>query len=127
MTGSEGVVSGLQQREPRDAASTALLFTDHQPVGMETPARVQVEVEHLGGVGTAEKKRVGMENRKTRVGEKHEGKEKTKKTGAFRKDVQGIKKQQRKFGEQRRGSGTDLQSESSKEERNEENNKQFKD
>lgn len=56
MTGSEGMVSSLQQREPRDAASTTLLFTDHQPVGMETPARVQVEVEHLRGVGTAEKK-----------------------------------------------------------------------
>lgn len=46
MTGSEGVVSGLHQGQTRDAASTALLFTDHQAVGMETPARVQVEVEH---------------------------------------------------------------------------------
>lgn len=46
MTGSEGVVSGLQERETRDAASATLLLTDHQPVGMETPARIQVEVEH---------------------------------------------------------------------------------
>lgn len=46
MTGSEGMVSSLQEREAGDAASTTLLLTDHQPVGMETPARVQVEVEH---------------------------------------------------------------------------------
>lgn len=46
MTGSEGVVSSLQERETRDAASATLLLTDHQPVGMETPARIQVEVEH---------------------------------------------------------------------------------
>lgn len=51
VTGSEGMVSGLQQREPGDIAGTALLFADHQPVRMETPAGVQVEVEHweLGG------------------------------------------------------------------------------
>lgn len=46
VTGSEGMVSSLQEREAGDAASTTLLLTDHQPVGMETPARVQVEVEH---------------------------------------------------------------------------------
>lgn len=46
VTGSEGVVSGLQQRETGDTAGTALLFADHQPVGMETPARVQVEVKY---------------------------------------------------------------------------------
>lgn len=46
VTGSESVVSGLQQRETGDASSSALLFVDHQPVGMETPARVQVEVKH---------------------------------------------------------------------------------
>lgn len=46
MTGSEGVVSRLQERETRDAAGATLLLTDHQPVGMETPARIQVEVEH---------------------------------------------------------------------------------
>lgn len=46
MTGSEGVVGGLQQRETGDAASPPLFFTDHQAVSMETPARVQVEVEH---------------------------------------------------------------------------------
>lgn len=46
VTGSEGTVSSLQERETRDAASTALLLADHQPVGMETPARIQVEVEH---------------------------------------------------------------------------------
>lgn len=40
------MVSSLQERETRDAASTTLLLTDHQPVGMETPARIQVEVEH---------------------------------------------------------------------------------
>lgn len=40
------MVSSLQKRETGDAASTALLFTDHQPVCMETPTRVQVEVEH---------------------------------------------------------------------------------
>lgn len=50
VTGSEGMVSSLQQRETGDAASTPLLFADHQPVRMETPARVQVEVEHFGGV-----------------------------------------------------------------------------
>lgn len=60
MTRSEGVVSGLQQRETGHAASTPLLFTDHQPVGMETPARVQVEVEHweeTGRVDKAEKRK----------------------------------------------------------------------
>lgn len=46
VAGSEGMVSSLQERETRDAASTTLLLTDHQPVGMETPARIQVEVEH---------------------------------------------------------------------------------
>lgn len=64
MTGSEGVVSGLHQGQTWDAASTALLFADHQPVGMETPARVQVEVEHWGETGrgdTAEKKTGGGE------------------------------------------------------------------
>lgn len=45
------MVSGLQQRETRDAAGTALLLTDHQPVGMETPAGVQVEVEHWEETG----------------------------------------------------------------------------
>lgn len=40
------MVSGLQQRETGDAAGAALLFVDHQPVGMETPAGVQVEVKH---------------------------------------------------------------------------------
>lgn len=64
MTGSEGVVSGLQQRETRDAASTALLFTDHQPVSMEAPARVQVEVEHW------EEKGGGTQQRKGKGGEK---------------------------------------------------------
>lgn len=65
MTGSEGVVGGLQQRETGDAASPPLFFTDHQAVSMETPARVQVEVEHWrwGGEtrreGTAEKKEGG--------------------------------------------------------------------
>lgn len=46
MAGSEGMVSSLQEREAGDAARTALLLTDHQPIGMETPARIQVEVEH---------------------------------------------------------------------------------
>lgn len=65
MTGSEGVVGGLHQRETGDAASPPLFFTDHQAVSMETPARVQVEVEHWrwGGEtrreGTAEKKEGG--------------------------------------------------------------------
>lgn len=46
VTGSQGVVRRLQERETRDAASAALLLADHQPVGVETPARIQVEVEH---------------------------------------------------------------------------------
>lgn len=46
VTGSKGMVSGLQQRETGDASGAALLFVDHQPVGMETPAGVQVEVKH---------------------------------------------------------------------------------
>lgn len=77
MTGSEGVVSGLQQRETRDAASTALLFTDHEPVGMETPARVKVEVEHWEETereDTAEKR-------------KGRGEEVDKETGAFKNDL----------------------------------------
>lgn len=73
VAGSEGVVSGLQQRETGDAASTALLFTDHQPVSMETPARVQVEIEHFGrGVHTAEK-RAGRKIERQGWGRKHEG------------------------------------------------------
>lgn len=46
VAGSEGMVSSLQERETWDAASPTLLLTDHQPVGMETPAGIQVEVEH---------------------------------------------------------------------------------
>lgn len=46
MAGSEGMISSLQERETWDAARTTLLLTDHQPVSMETPARIQVEVEH---------------------------------------------------------------------------------
>lgn len=57
MTRSEGVVGGLQQREAGDAPSTALLFADHQPVGMEAPAGVQVEVEHWAETGGGERTR----------------------------------------------------------------------
>ena len=64
VAGSKGVVSGLQERETRDAASAALLFTDHQPVGMETPARVQVEVEHWGGGQSREQGRDGEQKEK---------------------------------------------------------------
>lgn len=48
VTGSERVVGGLQQGQTGDAAGAALLFIDHQPVGVETPAGVQVEVQHWG-------------------------------------------------------------------------------
>lgn len=48
VAGREGVVSSLQERETRDAAGAALLLADHQPVGVETPARIQVEVQHFG-------------------------------------------------------------------------------
>lgn len=46
VTGSERMVSSLQQGETGDAAGAALLLVDHKPVGVETPARVQVEVQH---------------------------------------------------------------------------------
>lgn len=59
VTGSEGVVGGLQQREAGDAAGAALLFADHQAVSVETPTRIQIEVKNwkgseLGREGTGE-------------------------------------------------------------------------
>lgn len=58
------MVSSLQQRKTGDAASTSLLFADHQPVRMETPAGVQVEVEHFwGGVERWTKKGEGRRSR----------------------------------------------------------------
>ena len=44
VTGSEGQVGSLQEGESGNTAGTALLLTDDKPVGMETPAGVQVEV-----------------------------------------------------------------------------------
>lgn len=55
VAGGEGVVGGLQQREAGHAAGAALLLADHQPVGVETPARVQVKVQNLEEM--AEKRR----------------------------------------------------------------------
>lgn len=88
MTGSEGMVGSLQQREARDTASTALLFTDHQSVGMETPAGVQVEVEHWeegGSEDTAERK--GNGQRGQRKGREEDVGARRKQKGAFKYDI----------------------------------------
>lgn len=59
MTGGEGVVGGLQQRKAGDAAGAALLLADHQPVGVETPARIQVKVQNLDESAEMRRKREG--------------------------------------------------------------------
>ncbi|KAG9355326.1 hypothetical protein JZ751_000164 [Albula glossodonta] len=46
VAGSEGTVGGLQEGQARNAAGTALLPAHHQPICMQAPAPVQVEIQH---------------------------------------------------------------------------------
>lgn len=46
VTGSERPVGGLQQGQTGHTAGTALLLTHHQSVRVQTPARVQVKIQH---------------------------------------------------------------------------------
>ena len=111
VTGSESVVGGLQQRETGDAASPPLFFTDHQAVGMETPARVQVEVEYWRWGGDKERGHGRKKGKRGRGGEEDVRVEGTQRLRCIQRWYRGFffYMRQQKFGRRQREGVTDLQ------------------